>query len=203
MTEAQIEEFVVITKASRVDAAIWLAKYDNDVGAAAAAYLKGNRKPREFFVGGGSHSGIAVLAAPEDGTLPEVETRPPPPPPVDRFAGKGRSLGGALPPAGTGTGAGAPTPTTGPITPVKTDYSTAGAPRTRVRFEMPGQGPLILWVNLNATVGDLKAYFIENYAPAAGHDVTLTVTAPPKELTDDTATVEAAGLKMAMLRCLW
>jgi hypothetical protein len=196
MTEEQISEFVTATKASRVDAAIWLAKFNNDVGAAAAEFLKKGRKPREYFVGGGSHSGIAVLAGPEDGTLPEVPVRPPPPPPVDPFAGKGRSLGGgpASPPRPAATG---------PIAPVKTDYSTPGAPRTRVRFEIPNQQPLVLWVNLNATVADLKTYFIENYPPAEGRDVKLSAAAPPKELTDDSATVESAGLKMAMLRCSW
>jgi hypothetical protein len=202
MSDEAVAEFTKITHASRADALIWLAQHDNDVGAAAAAYLKRGRKPREYYVGGDSHSGIAVLAGPEDGTIPDGPAAPPPPPP-DPFAGKGRSLGAGAPPPPRPPPAAAAAPApAGPVKPVKTDYST-GRAKTRIRFELPGQPPMVLTVDLTATVGDLRRYFVENYPPAAGHEIAMAVVTPPQELTDDSATVEEAKLKMAMIRCVW
>jgi hypothetical protein len=61
----------------------------------------------------------------------------------------------------------------------------------------------MLWVNLAATVADLKDYYTEDYPPAIGQQLTLECVAPPLRLDDDSATVEAAGLKMASLRSSW
>ena len=75
-----------------------------------------------------------------------------------------------------------------------------GKPKTRIRFELPGGQMLALAVSLDATVGDLKSYIVENYPEAEGKPVTLNVTVPPKTLGDDSETVEAAGLKMVTIK---
>jgi hypothetical protein len=195
MSAEQVSEFVRITKGTRADAMIWLAKYDNDVGKASLAFMGQGPRGNEYYAGG-ARSGIAVLAGPEDGTVPENQYVKPKAPQPFQFVGSGRKLG-------DGSSGPPPPQPAAPVRPAKTDYTTPGQPKTRVRFELPNAPPLMLWVNMSATVGDLKAYYAENYPQAAGHDLTLECVVPPKKLDDDSVSVEAAGLKMASLRCFW
>ena len=196
MTEEQISEFVAATNATREEAVEFLAKYKNDVASATFAYRSSRPVPakkNEYFAGG-SKSGVCVIAPGEE----EANATPMPakkPEPAPSFSGAARTLS-----SGNPAPAQSPAMPAGPFAAKKTDYTVPGKPKTRIRFELPGGQMLALAVSLDATVGDLKSYIVENYPEAEGKPVTLNVTVPPKTLGDDSETVEAAGLKMVTIK---
>jgi UBX domain-containing protein 1 len=117
------------------------------------------------------------------------------PKPKDPWSGPSRSVNGqsaapVKPPAAQ----------VAPAAPVKTNYQTQGAPGTRIRFQLQDGQVLQLSVNLSATVGDLRRYLTENRPELRGRALKLEVGLPVKVLTDNSATVEAEGLKMAQIR---
>ncbi|OHT00286.1 hypothetical protein TRFO_33037 [Tritrichomonas foetus] len=165
----------------------YLSANNNDVEKAAAAFHKDTESKKiNTYYAGGSKSGVAVIApGGEDGVLPDA----PPKPAVNVFAGSGHTLGQAAPPPAQ------------PQQGARTDYTTPGAPKTRVRFTFADNSNLMLSVNLAATIADLKTYVTENRPDAAGKPLTFLLTPMNTPLDDDTLTVEAGKLKMATIIC--
>lgn len=198
MTEEQISAVINSTGATREEALEFLRKNDYDVKKASFAFIQHTaaRKKHNEYYAGGSKSGVAVIAPGADESsyeAPQLKK----PDPVPAFTGTARTLSSSdiAPPA-----APAPPKPSGPFVAKRTDYSAPGKPKTRIRFELPNGQTLMLSVSLDATVADLKSYIVENYPEAEGKPMALNVTVPPKSLTDDTETVEAAGLKMSAIK---
>jgi UBX domain-containing protein 1 len=103
------------------------------------------------------------------------------PKPIDPFSGGARKVGATAPPAQASA-----------------DYSNGGS-STRIRFKLPDGQVLIITVNMTATVKDLKSYVRAKRPDFAHKTIKLELSFPAKALTDDQATVEAAGLKMAQV----
>jgi UBX domain-containing protein 1 len=86
-----------------------------------------------------------------------------------------------------------------PVEPVKTDFTTGG-PSTRIRFQMPEGGNLVLTVDMTATIGDIKNFLRLNRPDFASKIVKLEVPFPLRTLGDEGETVEQAGVKMSQLK---
>lgn len=118
----------------------------------------------------------------------------PPQKQMQAFSGQGRTLGesSAAPPAdAVASGleawpsAASPPPAVDPA-----------APTTEVQLRISGSPPQRLKLNHTHTVADLKS-LVERALEAAGHaphGYVLAAGFPPKPLTDDSATLESAGL---------
>ncbi|KAH0790489.1 NSFL1 cofactor p47 isoform X3 [Histomonas meleagridis] len=86
-----------------------------------------------------------------------------------------------------------------PLKPTKTNYADPDLPSTKVRIQLPN-GIIVLSVNMNATVGDLKRYVIENDPQLRGKRLQLSVQFPPRVLSEDFKTVAEENLKMTQLK---
>jgi len=117
-------------------------------------------------------------------------SEPPPPPKYTAFSGSGVSMGGA--------------PAQVEEKPVVINVAEAGGkpkldpskPTTEIRFRFHNGQQATLEVNLSATVAQLRAY-VDSVAPVANYN--LVTGFPPKPLTDNSKTVEAAGLTKASI----
>ena len=111
--------------------------------------------------------------------------RPPTPPPYVAYQGEGKSLGGA---DGIGLGinkeSGLP----------EVDDSK---PITKIQFRFHNGEKQIVSFNLTHTIGDIHLY-IMNAAPVDG-SYQLVSGFPPKQLGDQSLTIEEAGLKSATI----
>jgi hypothetical protein len=193
MSDSAIREFIELTSGNRAQALQYLEKAAGNAKVAASLFRKDQAiftdpsKANEYFAGSGQAvcEETPLFGAGFAPTFPTPTVPPQAAPPPQTFTGQSRSLGGAAPPPAAQAAAG------------KTDYTTPGAPKTRVRLQLPSGTVVAIAVNLNATVGDLREYA----AAHAGAPVGLTVEGSGKVLDDDGATVQDLGLKMATLRC--
>lgn len=120
-------------------------------------------------------------------------------PPPNPFAGQSRSLGG-------GGGNSAPSrPAPQPHSMVqssgqsKTNFGIPGQPTTKIRL-MPSNGsPLTITVPTNATVRQLRGFIIQAIPSIGRRTFTISTEFPNREITDQSETVESAGLRMAQL----
>jgi len=108
-------------------------------------------------------------------------------PVIIKFGGGGHTLGGSAPKAATTGGA-------------KMSESSAkelvvddSKPKTKIQLQFPDGSKKAEEFNLDHTVGDLRAVCKKT----VGQEVKVKGGFPPKDLTDDTQTLEAAGLKGA------
>jgi hypothetical protein len=126
----------------------------------------------------------------------EEEFRPRPNP-RDLWSGAGRNLSEAGPSAPA-----RPPVAQAPEAAVavrKTDFAVEGKPSTEVQLRFPNSAKLALTVSLDATVGDLRQYAREAEPDLTGRRFELQFGCPPKALTNDSETIEAAGLKKAQI----
>lgn len=202
MISPEVAEFVASTGGTQQEAKVFLEKNNNDVGKAVLEFLntvksasipskKDDSKKNNTYYAGGSKSGVAVIAPGEadDSEIyypPKQAVEAPPPP---SFQGQARTLSSD------------PTaqPVPGPARVAKSDYTTPGAPKTRIRFQIPSGKVFALSVNLSSTIADLKLYVSDNCPEAQGVAISLTVPDKGLTLDDDGATVESLGLKMATI----
>lgn len=174
----------------------FLLENDNDLKKAAQAFKFSSQSSKfNTFFAGGSQSAVAVMGHDEGETLTPVETAPPPKPKFNAFAGPSHSIGAQ---SGQAMPAAAPHQH---VPPKRTDYTTPGQPKTKVRFTFPDGSNLMLSVNLSATVGDLRNYIVENRPDAAGKTISLSLSPGNATLDDDSLTIEAGKLKMANIAC--
>ena len=167
----------------------YLFQNGNDTTKAALAFQRDHEaKKINTYYAGGSKSGVAVIGAGGE-DFDDKPYRPPPKEPVNVFAGSGHVLGSSPPVQQPKSGS------------QRTDYTTPGAPKTRVRFTFSDNTNLMLSVNLAATIADLKSYIVENRPDAQGKDLKLLLTPMNTPLDDDSLTVEAGKLKMATILC--
>jgi hypothetical protein len=188
-----VHEFIELTGGNRAQALQYLEKAAGNAKVAASLFRKDSAiltdpsKANEYFAGSGQAvcEETPLFGSPFTAPFSASPPAPQPAAPPQTFTGQSRSLGGAAapPPAQASSG--------------KTDYTTPGEPKTRIRFQLPSGAVVAIAVNLNATVGDLRGYA----AAHAGAPVGLTVEGSGKVLDDDAATVQDLGLKMATLRC--
>ena len=119
----------------------------------------------------------------------------PKPKPFNPFGGKAHSIASGKPAA-------APPPSASnqaqPPKASKTDFVVQGKPSTKVRIKLQDQ-LLMLSVNTTATIKDLKNYVLENRPDLRGKKLQLETVFPPQVLSNDAATIEQAGLKMAQI----
>ncbi|KAH0786813.1 NSFL1 cofactor p47 [Histomonas meleagridis] len=169
---------------------IYLIQNGDDLEKAAIAYHNEKSKKYNTYYAGGSKSGVAVIAPGAEGAEEPPMKVQPVQKPAPSFTGTAHTLGSQT----TQTQAQAQ------IKPVKTDYSTPGEPKTRIRLSFGNNQNLILSVNMSATIRDIKSYIIENVPSSA--EKTITLVSLGKTLTDDAASVESAGLKMANINCM-
>ena len=154
----------------------------------------------------------AAAAAGPTGPLPPVPVslvrhsgpyEVPPEPAYKAFQGTGRTLG-----SGGGGGEAAAPPPAAPAAPAPaaTDTAAAGgwpgpdesAPTTSIQIRLADGFRLVARFNLTQTVADVRA-FIATAAPRGGGGRPAAYTlaragVPPLVLTDESATIEAAGL---------
>lgn len=168
---------------------IYLIRNYNDARAAAEAFHRSREDKYNVYYAGGTKSGVAVVGPGDDCGDATPLRRAQQPKPKPAFAGAAHSIAAGAPSAPANALR---------VVPRRTDYADAGAPRTRVKFSFGGGQSLVLSVNLSATVGDLRARVLENVDGSTG---SLCMTALGRPLTDDSATVESAGLKMANVQC--
>lgn len=114
------------------------------------------------------------------------------PKPRDPYAGGSRTLGGPSPSPAR------PAPSAAPAAAARTNYAVEGTPSTKIRMQMPGGQVLTFTVSTTATVGDLKRYVRENRPDL--RQFTLQLTFPPRAITEDSETIEQAGLKMSQIQ---
>ena len=189
MTEKAIAEFRAQPESVQKN---YLQRHLNNVEKAALAYQQDHPKQNTYYTGG-AQSGLAVLAPPDDDSQLPQEEAPKPKEKPNYFAGPSHSLNSGNP---------APGPQSQPIAPKRTDYTTPGAPKTKVRITFPDGQVLMLAVNLSATVADLKTYIAENRPDAQGKAISLNLT-PANTPLDDSLTIEAGKLKMANMACTY
>jgi UBX domain-containing protein 1 len=123
----------------------------------------------------------------------------PKPKPRDPWAGAGRNLSGG----GTSAPARPPPVAQAPKAAAaagKTNFAVEGRPSTRVQLLFPNSPKLALTVPLDATVGDLRQFAREARPDLAGRWCEFECQYPPKVLTNEAETIEAAGLKMAQIK---
>lgn len=113
------------------------------------------------------------------------------------FQGTGRTLGAGSSSSASSTTAAVPTPVASPIA---IDESK---PTTSVQLRLADGSRTVGRFNTDHTVGHIKSY-INSYSASSGRAVpakyTLqTVGFPPKPLTDDTQTIEQAGLANSVI----
>lgn len=172
----------------------YLAENGNDLKRAAEAFQleQGSKKFNTFFAGG-SQSAVAVMGHDEAEQCTPIE-RPAPKPKANPFSGPSHSFGAQ-------GGQQMPSAPAQHVPPKRTDYTTPGQPKTKVRFTFPDGSNLMLAVNLSATVGDLRAYIAENRPDAQGKTIQLSLSPGNATLDDDSLTIEAGKLKMANIAC--
>lgn len=200
MSELKISQFIAATGGTRAHALYYVPQNNHDLEKAKEAFFKATPEQRDAaskkvntYYAGGSSSGVAMVMPGEEGAELTPVAVPLPAQPQQAFSGQARTLSGGS------TAAPVTAAASGPFVAKRTDYTTPDSPKTRIRFELPTGQMLMLSVSLSATVGDLKGYILENYPDATG--LALRVVAPERLLDDDSATVDAAGLKMSMVRC--
>jgi len=117
------------------------------------------------------------------------------------FTGAGNVLGGIAPGVTAASGASATSagpPPADPAAAEKAAQSSLGledsAPSTSVQVRLPDGKRIVAKLNQERhTVGDLRR-FVSQARPDYAAAFSLHTTFPPKELTDDSATIKAAGL---------
>jgi len=134
---------------------------------------------------------------------PAAEQQPPAKPAVRAFSGQGRTLAdeGSSASVEATAGAAGEWPSAGQAAP----EVDSGAPTTEVQVRVAGSAPQRLKLNTSHTVGDFKC-LLERSLEAAGHTprgYVLSAGFPPKPVTDETATLEAAGLLNAAVTHRW
>lgn len=118
---------------------------------------------------------------------PEGTFKPPPPGPYDGVAGNSLGGGGGAPAAGAvvqDSAGMAP-----PVLP-------AGAPSTAIQIKLANGQKLVVKLAPTHTVGDLQRVAAGAHA-TGGKAFVLKAGFPPKDLTDPSATIQAAGLSGA------
>ncbi|KAL4458526.1 hypothetical protein ABPG75_013391 [Micractinium tetrahymenae] len=126
---------------------------------------------------------------------------PPAQPKVKAFSGTAHKLSGdaGAGPSGGGDGAGGPPPsfaaTPGAVTWEGADHSQ---PVTSIQLRLADGSRLRAEFNLSHTVGDIRR-FIHASRPDASGSYRLATAFPPKQLDDDSLTVEAAGLANSVI----
>ncbi|CED82177.1 Protein tyrosine phosphatase SHP1/Cofactor for p97 ATPase-mediated vesicle membrane fusion [Phaffia rhodozyma] len=146
------------------------------------------------------------------------EWQPAPPKPRQPFDGTGNRLGAPVPSVASSSSTGSSMPgsfqSTTASTRSGTGTSASASAETSTGFEVDQDKPVTSLqirlgdgtrmpakVNLTHTVGDLRRY-IDSSRPAQRQYV-LQTTFPNKDLTDDTQTIEQAGLKNAVIVQRW
>lgn len=121
------------------------------------------------------------------------------------FQGTGNMLGGVVP-AVTGASAAAPatpaTPEANATNEAKAKEETkvsSDAPQTNIQIRLDDGSRLVATLNHTHTVGDLRRYVTTARPQLSDCEFSLRTSYPPKELTDDAATLDAAGLLNAAL----
>lgn len=171
----------------------FLQENDNDINKAAQAFhFSQQTGGYNTFYAGGSQSAVAVMGHDDLNTTPVQKPAPKPKP--DPFSGPSHSFGSQA-------GNAQPAAPAQHIPPKRTDYTTPGQPKTKVRFSFPDGSNLMLQVNLSATVGDLRSYIAENRPDAQGKAIKLSLSPGNATLDDDSLTIEAGKLKMANITC--
>lgn len=120
-----------------------------------------------------------------------------PPKPFNPFQGKGYSIGD-----GTARPAPAAMPAAAPAGNQSKSFASGGEPTTKLRVLLPDRSVLTLTVNLSATIGDVKNYISQLSPQHRPSTLKLRVAVPPRELNDNSATVQSEGLKMAQIQVL-
>ena len=76
---------------------------------------------------------------------------------------------------------------------------SSDAPQTNIQIRLDDGSRLVATLNHTHTVADLRRYVTTARPQLAACEFALRTSYPPKELTDDAATLEAAGLLNAAL----
>ncbi|KAK8852454.1 hypothetical protein M9Y10_017430 [Tritrichomonas musculus] len=175
----------------------YLIENGNDIKKAATAFsLEKETKKFNTFYAGGSQSAVAVMGHDDMDQAYTQPEKPAPKQPVNAFTGPSHSIG-------SGSAQAPPPAQRQNIPPKRTDYTTPGQPKTKVRFTFPDGSNLMLAVNLSATVGDLRSYIAENRPDVEGKAIKLCVSPGNTSLDDDSLTIEAGKLKMANIACIY
>jgi UBX domain-containing protein 1 len=131
---------------------------------------------------------------------------PPPKPAYTAFSGASRTLAGpepaaasapeapAAPPAAT-----APAPSLGGSSATTWPGPDESQPVTSIQLRLIDGSRLVARFNLSQTVGDLRKFIAASRPDLGGSAYRLAVPFPPTQLTDDAATIQAAGLQNAVV----
>ena len=185
MTEQQIAEFIEQTGSDRHMAQRYLGKAGYDLQKAIRDFYGGLPPPKKVDKGkgvewfGGDSTAILSKDAPlgNQSATPISQTTPVHVTPVS---------GGSSAPK--------------PIVLKNTDYSIPNQPKTKVRIEFDDLPPITLTVAMAHTIADVKSFIVANRPTLEGVPLKL-VAKPSTELNDDSLTIEAGKLKMAMIKC--
>lgn len=117
---------------------------------------------------------------------------PPAQPKFKAFAGSGHKLTSSSAGAST-SGAAAPPPSAAAASGVPWEGADQSKPKTSIQLRLGDGSRVVAEFNLDHTVGDIRR-FIRAVRPDMPAAYTLATAFPPKQLSDDAATVEASGL---------
>lgn len=156
-------------------------------------------RPREF-----PGEALKRMMMPQMSAMPKPAAKPA----VRAFSGQGHTLSGA--PAGeastsSGGGSGGALMGAWPSSERAPPAVDASAPTTTLQVRLTGGSPQRFTLNTSHTVADLRC-LVERALAAAGEGprgYVLATGFPPKQLTDSTATLEAAGLLNAAVTHRW
>ena len=192
MTEQQISEFMQQTGSDRHMAVRYLGKANYDVSKAIREYYGGRPPPKrdsgngvEWF-GGDS---TAILS--KDTGLGEGGS------------GASHPIPGSSSPVGTAIHSGSSSGVKPIVLTNKTDYSVAGEGKTRVRIEVDPDfqvPPITLTVSVKHTVGDIRSFILANRPSLENVPFRLVLKSTSAPLEDESLTVEAGNLKMAIIK---
>ena len=191
MTEQQISEFMQQTGSDRHMAVRYLGKANYDVSKAIREYY-GGRPPPQRNVG----NGVEWFGG--DSTAILSKETP---------LGEGSSGSNPVSGSSVGTTVHGGTSSSSDVKPIvlpNTDYSIPGQPKTRVRIEFDNDfqvPPITLTVSMSQTIGDVRSFIIAN-RPTLQDVPFHLVQKPSTPLDDDSLTIEAGKLKMAMIKVI-
>lgn len=186
MTEQQIAEFIEQTGADRHMAQRYLGKAGYDTQKAIRDFYGGLPPPKK----GDKGKGVEWFGGDSTAILSKDEP----------LGGNGNAtpIGNSTPVHVTPVHCGSSAPK--PIVLKNTDYSIPNQPKTRVRIEFDDLPPITLTVAMAHTIADVKSFIVANRPTLEGVPLKL-VAKPNTELNDDSLTIEAGKLKMAMIKC--
>ena len=145
------------------------------------------RIPRELY-----KPGICVDVEVENNRDTEYKPKPKP---FQPFSGKAHTFTSNPKPAQPSQ----PAQSKAPSGQVKTDFSKPNQPSTKVRARLPDGQTITLTVSATDHVRDLIGYIKQVRSDLAGSKLQISQMMPPTPITDESLTIEAAGLKMASI----